>query len=194
MPPSGVQREAPEISKCAESQSRRYTSKTERLRVMCHGSIAEAQGQMPIGWKFSSGSEASLPAEERLKARVEAFHEAQGARDSRAMYLMSPPYIRSEISFEEFKREWGLDEKWALEPHTNISTKIESICSCVSGVFAFPTRPRTVRCVLLLDFTTLEPGANPKQSKNLEMWEYLSGEWYFGYPGEGEDHCPVDGR
>ncbi len=32
MPPSGVQRESPEISKCAKSRPRRYTSNAERLR------------------------------------------------------------------------------------------------------------------------------------------------------------------
>ena len=33
MPPSGVQREAPEISKCAGSKPRRYTSDAERLHL-----------------------------------------------------------------------------------------------------------------------------------------------------------------
>lgn len=136
---------------------------------------------------IASQSGHSLPAENRLKDRIIQYHKALGARDSKAMYLMESPFIRSRMSFEEYKKDWHMDEKWSSAPHVDRSAEIENICYCGSVVLY---GSKAFRCVMLLDITDMSPGGQRYAHKSLEMWEYVDGEWYFGYPGEGEQSCP----
>lgn len=137
---------------------------------------------------ITSESTNSVPAENRLRDRVIQYHKAEGTRDSKAMYLMQAPFIRSQMSFEDYKKDWRMDEKWSSAPRVERNTTIEKTCSC-GGVF-LPNGSKALRCVLLLDFTDVNRTGQQKTQKNLEMWQYIDGEWYFGYPGEGEQSCP----
>ncbi len=130
-----------------------------------------------------------VPAQERLSARVEAWYRAVGTRDSNTMYAMIPPYVRSQMTLEEYKKDSGLDEQGASVPHMQISASVEKPCSCMTGIFMAPTP--TTRCVLLMNLKVTDATGKQTKHKNLEMWEYQDGEWYMGYPGEGEDTCPA---
>jgi hypothetical protein len=55
----------------------------------------------------------------------------------------------------------------------------------------YPDGSQTLRCVLLLQGTYGEAGARPEKVRWLDMWEYANGEWYYGFPGEG-DQCPSE--
>lgn len=169
-----------------------------RLLMLCATAVLQA-GTIALGASpqsatkqythlITSQSGHSVPAENRLKDRITQYHKAQGARDSKAMYLMESPFIRSHMNFEEYKKDWHMDEKWSCAPRVDRSTKIENICYC--GGVVLPNGSKALRCVMLLDFTDMSPGGQRKAHKSLEMWEYIDGEWYFGYPGEGEQSCP----
>lgn len=136
------------------------------------------------------GSAEAVPAQARLYERLEQYHRALGDRDAQAMYRMSPPYVRTHMTLEAYESDLGMDEDWAALPHRRIRTKMEKACSCESGLIGFSSKTATLWCVLLLDSTITGQDGKPSTYKNLEMWEYLKGEWYFGYPGGGADACP----
>ncbi len=129
-----------------------------------------------------------VPAQERLSARVEAWYRAAGTKDVNAMYAMIPPYVRSQMTLEQFKKSLGSDEELASVPHMQISASVEKPCSCTTDIFMAPTP--TTRCVLLMNLIVTDAAGKQAKYKNLEMWEYLDSEWYIGYSGEGEDTCP----
>jgi hypothetical protein len=133
----------------------------------------------------------AVPAQARLNERLAAYHRALGERDAGKMYDMSPPYVRANLSFDDFKKDLGMDAAWAALPHTRIGTRVDKACACASGVVATPGQPRVVRCLLLLDSTLADAAGKRRKYKGLEMWEYLEGEWYFGFPGGGAESCPA---
>lgn len=133
----------------------------------------------------------AVPAQARLAVRLEAYHRALGERDADKMYRMAPPYVRAHLTLDAFMHDLGMEADWAAMPHARISTRMDQTCGCSSGVVAAPSSPRVTRCVLLLDSTITDAGGKQRKFKNLEMWEYQKGEWYFGYPGGGAESCPV---
>lgn len=134
----------------------------------------------------------TVPAQARLAARLEAYHRALGDRDADKMYRMAPPYVRAHLTLDAFMHDLGMEDDWSAMPHTRISTRVDQTCGCSSGVVDAPSRPRVTRCVLLLDSTITDAGGKQRKYKNLEMWEYQKGEWYFGFPGGGAQTCPVE--
>lgn len=133
----------------------------------------------------------AVPAQARLAERLAAYHRALGERDAGRMYAMSPPYVRSHLTLDDFMNDLGMDGRWAALPHARIVTRMDEACGCASGVVAVPGRPRVLRCLLLLGSSVTDPAGKRRTYKNLEMWEYQKGEWYFGYPGGGAASCPV---
>jgi len=152
-------------------------------------SDAEVRRGTPQGPQAAAGAPAGLPDEARLKARIKAYSKAVESKDSRAMYEMQTPYIRSHMSFDDYKRDWRLDEAWSKQPRMRLTSELDRSCSCADWMY--PDGSRTLRCVLLLKGTYGKAGARPQQVKWLDMWEYANGEWYYGYPGEG-DRCPSE--
>ena len=128
-----------------------------------------------------------VPDEARLRSRIAAFSAATDSRDARGMYEMLTPYIRSKMTLEDYKRDAGLDERWAQSPPTQLATALERVCSCSD--WRYPDGSRTFRCVLLLSGNAARPGDPPIRARWLEMWERTGGEWYYGITGEG-DRCP----
>ena len=128
-----------------------------------------------------------VPDESRLKSRIAAFSAAADSRDALGMYEMLTPYIRSNMTLEDYKRDSGLDERWAQSPPTQLATILERVCSC--SEWRYPDGSRTFRCVLLLSGNAARPGDSPVRARWLEMWERTGGEWYYGITGEG-DRCP----
>lgn len=128
-----------------------------------------------------------VPDEARLKSRIAAFSAATDSRDAQGMYEMLTPYIRSHMQLEDYKRDSGLDERWAQSTPTQLATALERVCSC--GDWTYPDGSRTFRCVLLLSGNAARPGDPPVRATWLEMWERTGGEWYYGITGEG-DRCP----
>lgn len=128
-----------------------------------------------------------VPDEARLKSRIAAFSAAADSRDALGMYEMLTPYIRSRMKLEDYKRDSGLDERWAQSPPTQLATALERVCSCSD--WRYPDGSRTFRCVLLLSGNAARPGDPPARARWLEMWERTGGEWYYGITLEG-DRCP----
>lgn len=128
-----------------------------------------------------------VPDEARLKSRIAAFSAAADSRDALGMYEMLTPYIRSRMKLEDYKRDSGLDERWAQSSPTQLATALERVCSCSD--WRYPDGSRTFRCVLLLSGNAARPGDPPARARWLEMWERTGGEWYYGITLEG-DRCP----
>jgi len=125
--------------------------------------------------------------EARLKSRIAAFSASMDSRDALGMYEILTPYIRAHMTLEDYKRDSGLDERWAQSPPTQLATALERVCSC--SEWTYPDGSRTFRCVLLLSGNVAPPGDPPVRARWLEMWERTGGEWYYGITGEG-DRCP----
>lgn len=132
-----------------------------------------------------------VPAQARLLERLADYHRALGDRDAGKMYAMSPPYVRAHLTLDDFRSDLGMDSEWAALPHARITTRVDETCGCASGVVAAPGQPRVLRCLLLLGSTITDEAGKRRKYKNLEMWEYQKGEWYFGYPGGGAQSCPM---
>lgn len=148
---------------------------------------AELRRGTPQGPPGAAGAPAGLPDEARLKARIKAYSKAVESKDARAMYELQTPYIRAHMSFDDYKRDWRLDEAWSKQPRIHLTSELNRSCSCADWMY--PDGSQTLRCVLLLQGTYGEAGARPEKVRWLDMWEYVKGEWYFGIPGEG-DQCP----
>lgn len=131
----------------------------------------------------------SVPDRERLETRIQSFYTVVGERDLAVMYEMSAPYVRALMTLEDYRRDLGLDEAWTSKPRVKNTAKVEEVCGCARGVFESSGRTETTRCVLLLNVTEQALTGESRKGRNLEMWEYVNGEWYFGYPGHGND-CP----
>lgn len=130
-----------------------------------------------------------MPDRERLETRIKTYYTAVGNRNSAVMYEMSAPYVRALMTLEDYRRDWGLEEAWTSKPRVKYTAEVEEVCGCLRGVFASSDRPETTRCVLLLNITEQALTGESRKGRQLEMWEYLDGEWYFGYPGRGNE-CP----
>ena len=128
-----------------------------------------------------------VPDEARLRARIAAFSAATDSRDARGMYEMLTPYVRSHMTLGDYRRDSGLDERWAKLPPTQLATALEQVCSCSD--WTYPDDSRTFRCVLLLSGNAARPGDPSVRTRWLEMWERTGDEWYYGITGEG-DRCP----
>jgi hypothetical protein len=103
---------------------------------------------------------------------------------------MKTPYVRAQMSFREYRKDWQLDEAWEAEPHTKMTVTLEQVCDGATP-WTYPDGSMTLRYVLLLRGVEEQPDGSQRAAKFLEMWEYTNSEWYYGYPGEG-DHCPSD--
>jgi len=63
---------------------------------------------------------------------------------------------------------------------------LRKVCSCAA---ILDERGKRLRCVLLVFIIEDKPGGF--QGQLLEMWEYLDGEWYYGFTDHHEfDNCP----
>ena len=132
----------------------------------------------------------AVPDEARLKTRIQDFYTALASKDARVMYRMKTPYVRAQMSFREYRKDWQLDEAWEAEPHTKVTVTLEQVCDGATP-WTYPDGSMTLRYVLLLRGVEEQPDGSQRAAKFLEMWEYTNSEWYYGYPGEG-DHCPSD--
>jgi hypothetical protein len=151
--------------------------------------VAAAQLEPPGPPGDAAAAAVPMPDEPRLKARIQEYSKAVEARDARAMYAMQTPYIRSHMSLDDYRKDWRLDEAWSRQPRMQLTAELDRNCSCAD--WTYPDGSQALRCVLLLKGTYGQAGARPEPVKWLDMWEYANGEWYFGYPGEG-DQCPSE--
>jgi len=130
------------------------------------------------------------PNEARLKGRIQERISAYDVEDARALYSMVPPYVQAGMTFEEFRKDLGMSKSPLSSPRKKLWADLAEICSCVSGVFAFADRPKTIRCVLQVSISSSgEQGRPHTKGNSLEMWEYINDEWYWGTSLEG-DACP----
>jgi hypothetical protein len=158
--------------------------------VLVAGCAAPASKTSASASATSRAAAGSPAGQVRLAVRLEAYHRALGVRDALAMFHMEPPYVQAHLKFEEFKHDLGMEGDWASLPRTDIVTRVNKTCNCSSGAVDAPGQPTVVRCLLLLDSTMTDANGKRTGYRNLEMWEYQKGEWYFGFPGGGADSCP----
>jgi hypothetical protein len=153
-------------------------------------SVAAAQQERTGSAGVPSAAATSIPDESRLKTRILDFYRALGSKNAQVLYEMQTPYLRSETSFDAFRRESGLDEAWQSQPATTITAELAQACYCREWKYPDGTGGR--RCVLLLGAVEETADKQQRQSQPLlAMWDYTQGEWYYGRPGEG-DHCPPE--
>ncbi len=128
------------------------------------------------------GETVAVPDQARLVKRVRNYYAAIGSRDISAVYQMQLPDIRARMTLEAYKRTF---QNWSAELPAKMDAEIDKICSCRSGVL--PDGRKAVLSVLLLRVTVDKTGG--QQWKGLQVWEYLNGQWYYGFSGGG-DECP----
>jgi len=121
---------------------------------------------------------ASPSTKDRLSARISQYYSAFDTYDYKTMYEMIPPGIRQVMTFEEWKRDWGLDQPQERRPKKIRKAELDEICSCSER-----------RCVLIVRLTLEDSEGRVSIGRVGEMWEHINGEWYYGYPSEG-DTCP----
>jgi hypothetical protein len=128
------------------------------------------------------------PNSDRLKKRINELRDAQGAGDFKKWYEMTTPSIRNDLSFEEFKREWGADVPQEAD-FKIVSDGLHKICTC--GDWKYEDGRKTLRCSLLVSISIADDNGRQLTHRLLEMWEYIVDEWYWGYTDHHEwENCP----
>jgi hypothetical protein len=129
------------------------------------------------------------PNSERLKKRINELRDAQRAHDLMKWYGMTIPAIRKNMSFEEFKRDWGVDVP--QEADLKIANDgLHKICAC--GVWEYEDGRNTLRCSLLVNISIADDNGQQLTHRLLEVWEYVMDEWYWGYTDHHEwENCPA---
>ncbi len=126
----------------------------------------------------------TMPYETKLKARLREYHEAMGRKEIEKLYAMSSPTIRRSMSLDDYKKDLRWEQVGAKMAPMEVQADLGRGCNCVDmGGF--------MRCVLVVDVAINEAGKQPRTERPLEMWEYMGGEWYWGYTGpQSRGRCP----
>lgn len=129
-------------------------------------------------------SDAPLPDEAKLLARLKEYHAALGHNEIEKVYALSSPNIRKRMTFVDFKKDMRWDTVGAKSPMLEMQAGLGKSCGCTDmGGF--------LRCVLIVDVAVSGAGRSPATERPLEMWEYVNGEWYWGYTGpDSRGRCP----
>lgn len=126
-----------------------------------------------------SGDDGAIPAQARLTERVQIYHQALLEEDHEARYSMQPPYLREAVSFEVWKKEFGITD--SAEPSDSIRLIDAEICktrSCEN--MSSKSRPGLHRCVFVIELT-YEDQSGKKVEQLTETWDFLGDEWYFAW-------------
>jgi hypothetical protein len=70
---------------------------------------------------------------ERLEIRIQTFYTAVGERNFAVMYEMSAPYVRALMTFEDYKRDLGLDEAWTSKRRDKSTVEVAKVYGCIRG-------------------------------------------------------------
>ncbi len=129
-------------------------------------------------------SDATLPDEAKLQARLKEFHEAMGHNEIEKVYAMSSPNIRKAMTIVDFKKDMRWDKIGAKSPVLEMQADLGKNCGCTDmGGFQ--------HCVLIVKVAVSGAGRSPAIERPLEMWEYMNGDWYWGYSGpDSRGRCP----
>jgi hypothetical protein len=120
----------------------------------------------------------------RLAARVQSYWAKWAQNDFQSVYQLESPRIRSLTSFEDWKRDYHLDEPQDAEFIRVLGGKIVRMCRCIE--YERPDYPRVLRCPFVAE-VSMSRGKSTLHERILEMWEYVDGEWYHGIDLEGQD-------
>ena len=126
-----------------------------------------------------SGDDDSIPAKARLMERIQIYHQALLEEDHATRYSMQPPYLREAVSFEVWKKEFGIaDGNEPSDPIQMIDARIAETRSCDN--MSSKSRPGLHRCVFVIELT-YEDQSGKKVEQLTETWDFLGNEWYFAW-------------
>lgn len=120
-----------------------------------------------------SHTPASPSPKDRLNARIWRYYSAFDTNDYKTMYEMIPPGIRQVMTFEEWKRDRGLDQPQEKRTRKIRKAELDEICRCGER-----------RCVIIVRLKLADSEGRESIGRVGEMWEHIDGEWYYGYPSE----------
>ena len=125
----------------------------------------------------SSAGDGSIPANTRLTERIEDYHQALLEEDHATRYSMQPPYLRESVSFEVWKKEYGIsDNTGPSDSIRMVDAKIIETRFCED--MSSESRPDLYRCVFVIELT-YEDESGTKVEQLAETWDFLGNEWYF---------------
>jgi hypothetical protein len=120
-----------------------------------------------------------VPARDRLNERVRILHEAIVMSDSRTQYELRAPYLRRSLSYKDYLKDRGIEEEGGQPIGTRLeSADIGEIRHCGEYDHADVSTP-LYRCVFVVHFVYTDD-AGIQTYELPQMWEFHSGEWYFG--------------
>jgi hypothetical protein len=124
-------------------------------------------------------NEFHVPARDRLNERVRILHEAFVLSDYRTQYELHAPYLRRGLSYKDYRKDRGIEEGEGQPIGKRLeSADIGEIRHC--GEYNHPAVSTPLyRCVFVVHFVYSDDAGI--QTYDLpQMWEFHSGEWYFG--------------
>lgn len=124
-------------------------------------------------------NEFDMPARDRLNERVRILHKAFVMSDYRTQYELRAPYLRRSLSYEDFRKDRGVEQGGEQPIGERLeSAEIGEIRHC--GEYDHPDVSTPLyRCVFVVHFVYSDD-AGVQTYELPQMWEFHSGEWYFG--------------
>lgn len=123
---------------------------------------------IPVSKPVSKKEFITSPNKQRLIERSSMLNKAVLDKNLNTLYSISSPYnfMGERITFDRFKK--GSYKAMFLR---GSNAKFTRDCGCLPMMLG---EKKALRCVLLVN---LKQG----RSSVMEMWQYIDGEWYWGY-------------